>query len=328
MLLYLGIRAAGFGAHLHPALDLPSPGTNNFWLAPMDHSQQILAVVRASRPSFRNSSEKADRVAYALHAYFLTAGYKLVATGRAANDLKEVDASAAEVGTEGWLDLEAAYSFAYLDTTGRQAGGVEVKAVAMDDKLVVHLHRKDSLGPPATIELDVDTIATESPSPVEGYKDVKGMVGKIDAAMQQGTSGSKPPTAKAITSSNTTAEDPLSAGPNRGGSRDRGYDDRDRLPGGMGGIPGMGSFDEPGFNPGVPGGIGGMHVGPHDPIFAGRRGGPGLPGGLTPGLRYDPTNPQGLEGFHPEDFQRGRRTHPDIQPPGGGRGTDFDSMFG
>jgi len=38
------------------------------------------------------------------------------------------------------------------------------------------------------------------------------MVGKIDAAMQQGTSGSKPPTAKAITSSNTTAEDPLSAG--------------------------------------------------------------------------------------------------------------------
>lgn len=35
-----------------------------------------------------------------------------------------------------------------------------------------------------------------------------------------------------------------------------------------------------------------------------------------------------VQGFHPEDFQRGRRTHPDIQPPGGGRGTDFDSMFG
>ena len=46
---------------------------------------------------------------------------------------------------------------------------------------------------------------------------------------------------------------------------------------------------------GMPGGIGGMHVGPHDPIFAGRRGGPGLPSGPFPGVRYDPTNPQGLE---------------------------------
>lgn len=56
-----------------------------------------------------------------------------------------------------------------LGHAGRQAGGVEVKAVAMDDKLVVHLHRKDSLGPPATIELDVDTIATESPSEVPHF---------------------------------------------------------------------------------------------------------------------------------------------------------------
>ena len=38
-----------------------------------------------------------------------------------------------------------------------------------------------------------------------------------------------------------------------------------------------------------------------------------------------------LQGFSPDDFPRpgGRRgTHPDIQPPGPGRGADFDNMFG
>lgn len=34
------------------------------------------------------------------------------------------------------------------------------------------------------------------------------------------------------------------------------------------------------------------------------------------------------QGFNATDFQRGMRTHPDIMPPGRGRGADFDSMFG
>jgi hypothetical protein len=43
-----------------------------------------------------------------------------------------------------------------------------------------------------------------------------------------------------------------------------------------------------------------MHVGPHDPIFAGgRRGTQGLSGGQFPGIRYDPTNPEGLEATPP-----------------------------
>jgi hypothetical protein len=38
-----------------------------------------------------------------------------------------------------------------------------------------------------------------------------------------------------------------------------------------------------------------------------------------------------LQGFNPDDFVRDpqhRGMHPDIQPPGPGRGTDWDSMFG
>ena len=64
------------------------------------------------------------------------------------------------------------------------------------------------------------------------------------------------------------------------------------------GIPGIsGGAPEPPV--GVPGGFpGGMHVGPHDPLFAGRsqtRPGFGLPEGPFPGARYDPINPEGLQ---------------------------------
>jgi proteasome inhibitor subunit 1 (PI31) len=78
-----------------------------------------------------------------------------------------------------------------------------------------------------------------------------------------------------------------------------------------------------------------MHVGPGHPIFGpGRMGGGvgGLPGrgSLPPGARYDPINPAGLPGFHPDDFvQPGPpRPHPDVMQPGPGRGTDWDEMFG
>lgn len=37
----------------------------------------------------------------------------------------------------------------------------------------------------------------------------------------------------------------------------------------------------------------------------------------------------GVQGFNPDDFQRGRgQLHPDLAQPGPGRGTDWDSMFG
>ena len=87
---------------------------------------------------------------------------------------------------------------------------------------------------------------------------------------------------------------------------------------------------------------GGMHVGPNDPLFAGRHDplrvpGGGGRGGLPPGARYDPIAPEGLPGFNPDDFQPQRRggrgsggppMHPDLLQPGPGRGADWDSMFG
>ncbi|KAI8466340.1 MAG: hypothetical protein J3K34DRAFT_433908 [Monoraphidium minutum] len=65
--------------------------------------------------------------------------------------------------------------------------------------------------------------------------------------------------------------------------------------------PGMGG---PGLGP-----LGGMHVGPGHPYFSDRMRHPDLgPGGfgggaLPGGARWDPINPEGLEGWSPDDFQ-------------------------
>uniref|UniRef100_A0A7R9Z1J1 PI31 proteasome regulator N-terminal domain-containing protein n=1 Tax=Chlamydomonas euryale TaxID=1486919 RepID=A0A7R9Z1J1_9CHLO len=105
---------------------------------------------------------------------------------------------------------------------------------------------------------------------------------------------------------------------------------------------GGGGFDGGGVPAGPfgPAGGGGMHVGPGDPLFAGRVRHPvGFgPGGVPamPGQRWDPIAPEGLQGWSPDDFVRGGGggtgqgppLHPDLAQPGPGRGTDWDNMFG
>lgn len=44
----------------------------------MVNQKSVMAVIRAARPSFRNNH---DKIAFAVHASFLAAGYVLTATG-------------------------------------------------------------------------------------------------------------------------------------------------------------------------------------------------------------------------------------------------------
>lgn len=44
----------------------------------MSKEESVLLVIRASRPNFRNNH---DKLAFAVHASFLTAGYVLISTG-------------------------------------------------------------------------------------------------------------------------------------------------------------------------------------------------------------------------------------------------------
>lgn len=47
----------------------------------MVETAAVLAVIRTARPAFRN---KHDKVAFAIHASFVTSGYRLIAAGAAA----------------------------------------------------------------------------------------------------------------------------------------------------------------------------------------------------------------------------------------------------
>ncbi|KXZ53956.1 hypothetical protein GPECTOR_6g875 [Gonium pectorale] len=120
-----------------------------------------------------------------------------------------------------------------------------------------------------------------------------------------------------------------------------GIGDDDLMPGALPRPPGLGGLG--GVPLGPRGMGGGMHVGPTNPIFADRlrhpRGGPGMggpgmgPGGGVPGMRWDPINPEGLQGWNPDDFTRDGRAvrdegFNDIGRPPPGRGPDWDHMFG
>ncbi|KAG2440745.1 hypothetical protein HXX76_003602 [Chlamydomonas incerta] len=120
--------------------------------------------------------------------------------------------------------------------------------------------------------------------------------------------------------------------------------EEDWVPGGVPRPPGMGGgLMLPGGGGGFAGSGGGMLVGPDNPIFADRlrhprMGGPGMgpgmgPGSGVPGMRWDPIAPEGLQGWHPDDFTRDGRAmrgegFNDIGRPPPGRGPDWDNMFG
>lgn len=107
----------------------------------------FMLTCHAGLPSPRTSRSCADKLAYAVHAYLLVQGFKLVAAGRAAEDEDQGEAlcfvavllglpilqrnpllcpadfaaQREEVGSEGWADLDGAYAFRYQDTDGEAA---------------------------------------------------------------------------------------------------------------------------------------------------------------------------------------------------------------
>ncbi|PIN06111.1 Proteasome formation inhibitor PI31 [Handroanthus impetiginosus] len=101
----------------------------------MSTEQSIMAVIRAARPSFRS---RHDRVAFAIHAAFLSAGYVLNSTGAAAfsDDALSASSSADEVGIDNWNEVEDNYAFVYSHPE-KGSKKVLVKSLVMNDKLLV-----------------------------------------------------------------------------------------------------------------------------------------------------------------------------------------------
>ncbi|KAL4431594.1 hypothetical protein ABPG77_001436 [Micractinium sp. CCAP 211/92] len=300
-----------------------------------------VAVVRASRPAFRSAH---DKLAWAVHAFLLAEGFKLVATGSTAeNEGTDFSASLEEVAPTGWDALPGAYAFRYQDTEGKRPP-LFLKCLVLGNQLLVHWvagpapgtgagSSGGNSGEPHTLELDTGAYTTDAGSAPDCYRSMPELLAKLRQSLGGVLERGKPAPSAAAAAAGAGGRQAGEAGGSGRGRTDAepGYDPlRDYSgPSGIGhrppGIPvGIGADDvvppgvrPPGYGggpafPGEPGplhGGGGMLVGPGDPIFGAGRlgggvGGPPGRGALPPGARWDPIAPPGMRGFGPDDYQQ------------------------
>ncbi|CAA7046214.1 unnamed protein product [Microthlaspi erraticum] len=314
----------------------------------MATSQAVMATIKSARPTFRNNH---DKVAFSVHAFFLSSGFDLTATGRPAfaDDALSSSSPTQEVGIDGWNEFDGEYAFVYTNPE-KGSKKVLVKCLAIADKLAVDAIA-DGETEPAHLEIVVGNYAEE---PLEGnyaaqYKNLGKLVTDLkNEILDKLYGGVKPVSSRCQSSSETNEEPgcyeerPVPTNEERGY-----YDERPPVPLGpqihpsgvvVPPIPVGGGYSDllPGPGAGVypvRGGFGdgSMLVGPEDPRFFPRFGnqpdhmGPPQPGVPPPGARFDPFGPPGVPGFEPGRFGRrpgGGGMHPDLEHfPGGG--SDF-----
>ncbi|KAB1224218.1 putative proteasome inhibitor [Morella rubra] len=123
----------------------------------MVNQKSVMAVIRAARPSFRNNH---DKIAFAVHASFLAAGYVLTATGPPAFSENALSsASTDEVGTDQWNEQDDEYAFVY--TSPEKGKKVLVKCLAMNDKLLVDA-LAEGASEPVHLEINVGDYVEEN----------------------------------------------------------------------------------------------------------------------------------------------------------------------
>ncbi|XWS43780.1 hypothetical protein CRYUN_Cryun16bG0133400 [Craigia yunnanensis] len=300
----------------------------------MSSERSVMAVIRAARPSFRSDH---DKIAFAVHASFLSSGFVLTATGRnALGDNVLSSPSTDEVGIDNWNEFEDHYAFVY---TNPEKGSIKVlvKCLVMYGKFLVDALAEGS-SEPVHLEIDIDNYVGENGSGNYSaqYKNLEKLVTSLDKEVISKLYGSSSKPSKSNNSSSLeTGEASLrdindasvrineSIGPQfhptgvvippiypfHGG---------DAFPGpGAGIYPTRGDF-----------GGGDLLLGPNDPRWFGGVGGehgfPGAQPGVPPGARFDPYGPPGVPGFEPNRFFRnpprrpGGGTHPDLEHFGGG----------
>ncbi|CAO2821169.1 unnamed protein product [Amaranthus hypochondriacus] len=309
----------------------------------MATEESVLLVIRASRPHFRN---KPDKIAFAIHATFLSAGFILISTGSPAfaEDSLSSSSSSEEVGIDSWNELDEEYAFVYKNPK-KDNKKVLLKCLVMGDKLMIDAV-SDDISEPAHLDVKIDDYVAETATSDYSthYKDLGKLVSSVKSDVLSKLDGSSAGGGRVDGPSRlSTVEEP-----NR--SSDETTDVRDPLSTGyvvppiipVGGSdlfpgPGAGMFPTRGGF-----GDGSMLLGPQDPRWFGGGGFPDHPGnpgrqpGIPPGARYDPYGPPGVPGFEPDRFGRfprgpnpGRgsrppgRIHPDLEQPGSGGFDDY-----
>ncbi|XP_058075939.1 probable proteasome inhibitor [Magnolia sinica] len=302
----------------------------------MGTATSVMVVIRASRPSFRKPH---DKIAFAVHASFLSSGYTLIATGTSAFSHPTTPPSSeqGEVGIDGWNELDDCYGFIYTKTEKGTKISVLVKCLVIGDKLVIDaLPLEDDQKEPYKLRIKVkDYVSDEGNRPTnysKMYKNFPALVEKLQSDLLDKLENnlkskcSTPSTSRWVA---TQKGKGLDRSPNQPGvgvfPEDRPYSSGikyppvslptvidDLHPG-----PGAGFYRTRGGS----GFGGGMLMGPNDPRWGGIGGeqpGGGLDPGIPPGSHFDPYGPPGVPGFEPSRFVRNPRC------PGGGTHLDLE----
>ncbi|XP_020600016.1 probable proteasome inhibitor isoform X1 [Phalaenopsis equestris] len=294
----------------------------------MASENSVMAVIRASRPAFRNHH---DRVAFAVHASVLSAGFSLIAVGRRALD-SDPPIEGEEIGVEGWNELDDAYGFVYSKSEKDKKKVILVKCLPLEDYLMVDaVDLKSDQNEPFHMQINIkDYLAGSGAQQTtygEMYKNLQGLVNSVNTCILEQVESKGKDTVSAR-SSRSASIDRSAEGTNKGTTIGlpphnepmpsglvyppiAPYGGDDLYPG-----PGAGFFPERGSGMG-----GGMLVGPNDPRFFGPGAQPGNIGGIPgvpPGARFDPYGPPDVPGFEPQRFVRqprrpGGGTHPDLE---------------
>ncbi|XP_058076028.1 probable proteasome inhibitor [Magnolia sinica] len=145
----------------------------------------VMAVIRASRPSFRKPH---DKIAFAVHASFLPSGYTLIATGTSvfSHPTTLPSPEQGEVGIDGWNELDDCYGFIYTKTEKGTKISVLVKCLVIGDKLVIDaLPLEDDQKEPYNLRIKVkDYVSDEGNSPTnysKMYKNFPALVEKLQS---------------------------------------------------------------------------------------------------------------------------------------------------
>ncbi|XP_008789765.2 probable proteasome inhibitor isoform X5 [Phoenix dactylifera] len=141
----------------------------------------VTMVIRNSRPSFRNPH---DKIAFAVHASFLSAGFFLTATGKNALSYSP-PIGRKEVGIEGWNELEGSYGFLYSKTEKGQKKNVLVRCLVIGDFLAIYgLKLEGEQKEPFNLQVKVNDYLSDDGNQVnhygELYKDMKGLVKNLN----------------------------------------------------------------------------------------------------------------------------------------------------
>ncbi|RVW44512.1 putative proteasome inhibitor [Vitis vinifera] len=307
----------------------------------MATEKSVMAVIRASRPSFRNAH---DKVAFAVHAAFISSGYLLTATGNPAfSETALSSTSTDEVGIERWNELQDDYAFVYFNPE-KGSKKVLVKCLVMNDKLLVAA-LADGASEPIHLEINVeDYVAENGGTNYSGqFKNLDKLVKTLDKEILSKLNGSsdKPTSLPNLLSSPSRSqhhippslqeitilqmEDQLTSSETRPGQRQNLNEPgmgvaepqhTQTYPAGLvyppvNPIGGSDLFPGPGagmYPTRSDFGSGSMLLGPNDPRWFGGVGGdPSFPGGqpgVPPGARFDPYGPPGVPGFEPNRFTR------------------------